>query len=510
MDTVGKIRRWHFRDHISIHELVRRTGLSRNTIRQYLRQTDKVPVYPARISPSKLDEYRAQLTAWLQADAQLPKAQRRSVKRLFEQLQALGFSGSYGRVAVSVKQAKAASGHASSNVFIPLHFAPGDAFQFDWSTEVVTLNGVATKLKVAQVRLSYSRALFIKAYHGESLEMLFDAHGSALQYFGGVPRRGIYDNMKTAVTKIERGKARVFNRHFLQMASHYLFEPVACTPASGWEKGQIENQVGNVREWVFVPRLSLANLTELNAHLLQRCNELNDTRAHPQQADKTLREMLNEERAALNPLPHPFDGSVEKITRVSSTSLVQYDKQKYSVPCEYVGHTVALRASAEHLDIYDSGQFVYRHERMFGVPRCHYCPWHYVKALERKPGALRNGAPFVDWVLPEPLQRVQHKLLQHDGGDRAFVQVLLAVQSVGLELVTVACELALDAHVVNVEHILNVVNRLHSTPHAEAIQTPAQLQLQHEPIADIARYDHLLECSKSSAKKLTQELSHAA
>ncbi len=510
MDTVGKIRRWHYRDHISIHELVRRTGLSRNTIRHYLRHSDKVPNYPSRESPSKLDEFHAQLDDWLQSDARLPKAQRRTAKRLFEQLQALGFLGSYRRVAAYVKHHKINAGQVSNAVFIPLQFAPAEAFQFDWSSEVVLLNGVATKVKVAQVRLCYSRAMFIKAYPSESLEMLFDAHTSALSYFGGVPQRGIYDNMKTAVTKIERGKSRVFNRHFLQMASHYLFEPVACTPASGWEKGQVENQVGNVREWVFVPRLSFATFSELNAHLLSRCDELNRTRAHPQQPDKTLQALLDEERPALNLLPHPFDGALEKLSRVSHSALVQYDRQKYSVPCEYVGQTVSLRASAWHIDIYDSGEFIYRHERVFGVPKCQYCPWHYVKALERKPGALRNGAPFIDWDLPVALQRVQQKLMQQHGGDRAFVQVLLAVQSAGLEAVTVACELALDARVVSVEHIINVVNRLLASSKGEAIQTPAQLRLQHEPKADTARYDHLLERSKSRPQKLTQELCHAA
>jgi transposase len=101
--------------------------------------------------------------------------------------------------------------------------------------------------------------------------MVFDAHDRAFALFKGTCRRGLYDNMKTAVETIFVGKQRLYNRRFLQMCSHYLVEPVACTPASGWEKGQVENQVGLVRERFFTPRLRFKNLDELNAWLLDQC-----------------------------------------------------------------------------------------------------------------------------------------------------------------------------------------------------------------------------------------------
>jgi hypothetical protein len=135
-----------------------------------------------------------------------------------------------------------------------LSFAPGEAYQFDWSHEVVVLSGVTVTVKVAHVRLCHSRMLFVRAYPRETREMVFDAHDRAFALFKGTCGRGIYDNMKTAVETVFVGKDRLYNRRFLQMCSHYLVDPVACTPASGWENGQVENQVGLVRERFFTPR----------------------------------------------------------------------------------------------------------------------------------------------------------------------------------------------------------------------------------------------------------------
>ena len=123
------------------------------------------------------------------------------------------------------------------------------------------LNGVTTTVKVAHVRLCHSRMIFVRAYPRETQEMVFDAHDRAFAFFKGICARGIYDNMKTAVETVFVGKSRLFNRRFAQMCSHYLVEPVACTPASGWEKGQVENQVGLVRERFFTPRLRFRTTT---------------------------------------------------------------------------------------------------------------------------------------------------------------------------------------------------------------------------------------------------------
>jgi hypothetical protein len=350
------------------------------------------------------------------------------------------------------------------------------------------------RLKVAQVRLCHSRMPFVRAYLREAQEMVFDAHWRAFRLWGGVPRRGIYDNLKTAVDLIFVGKERQYNRRFLQMASHYLIEPVACTPAAGWEKGQVENQVGHVREQVFTPRLKCADLAELNTLLERRCVEIAQRITHPEQRERTRWAVFEaEERPALLRLPTPYDGFAEREVRVSSTALVHYDRNRYSVDCRWAGKTVSIRAYAERIVMVADGQVVGEHRRSFERERTFFDPWHYVPALATKPGALRNGAPFKNWPLPAAILEVRDRVLRKPGGDRQFVTVLNAIRGDGLEAVGVACELALEAGTPTADYVLNALNRFKPQAMIKPVPTPAELQLKEEPRADVGRYDMLLK-----------------
>ena len=180
----------------------------------------------------------------LAANEAKPARERLSLIRVFEELRGLGYAGGYDAVRRYAQAQRRAKGAAAA--FVPLSFAPGEAYQFDWSYEIVVLSGVTTTVNIARLRLCHSRMLFVRAYPRESQEMVFDAHDRAFAFFRDACVRGIYDNMKTAVEAVFIGKDRTFNRRFLRMCGHYLVEPTACTPAAGWEKGQVENQVGRV------------------------------------------------------------------------------------------------------------------------------------------------------------------------------------------------------------------------------------------------------------------------
>jgi transposase len=243
MALLSVIRRWHFRDEMPIREIERRTGLSRNTIRNYLRAGTVEPKFKVPERPSKLDPFAEKLSGWLRAEGSKSRKQRRTAKQMHADLVALGYDGSYGRVSAFVRAWKAERQREAQTsgrgTFVPLVFAAGEAFQFDWSEDWAMLGGRQTKLQVAHTKLSHSRAFAVRAYPLQTHEMLFDALTQAFRVLGGVPRRGIFDNMRTAVDRIGTGKARQVNARFAAMASHYLFEPEFCNPASGWEKGQV-------------------------------------------------------------------------------------------------------------------------------------------------------------------------------------------------------------------------------------------------------------------------------
>lgn len=493
VDTIGKVRRLFFVEKRSIKAIARTTKLSRNTVRTIVRAPEETERrYERRDQPRpQLGAYVTALDAMLAANAVRPARERLSYQRIFEDLRLQGYAGSYDNVRRYAHTWAERQGELAAEAYVPLSFAPGEAYQFDWSHECVVIDGVTTIAKVAQIRLCHSRMLFVRAYPREAQEMVFDAHEKAFQFFKGVAKRGIYDNMRTAVDAVFVGKERQFNRRFARLMSHHLVEPTACTPAAGWEKGQVENQVGFVRRRLFSPRLKFKSYEELNAYLADRCVVLAKTHPHPEQKDRSVFDVFEEERSVLMPYRGPFDGFHATTASVSKTCLVRFDTNKYSVSSKAVGRPVDIHAYADRIVIKQDGLVVGEHRRRFGKGQVVYDPWHYVPVLARKPGALRNGAPFKDWPLPGSIEKVRRKLAGSDDGDRQMVKILTSVLTDGLQAVEAACAEALSAGIASADVIINALARRQQPQPPPPIMTPERLTLSSPPVADCGRYDRL-------------------
>ena len=492
VETIAKIRRAYFVQKKPIKAICRELGLSRKVVRKVLRSDATEFRYRRETQPQpKIGPWRERLDALLLANEGNAPRERLTLIRVFETLRGSGYDGSYDAVRRYARSWAQERGETTAQAYVPLSFAPGEAYQFDWSHEIVLINGVTVTVKVAHVRLCHSRMLFARAYPRETQEMVFDAHDRAFGFFKGACTRGIYDNMKTAVETIFVGKDRAYNRRFVQMCGHYLVEPVACTPASGWEKGQVENQVGLVRERFFTPRLRVKSYDELNAWLMDQCIAYAKAHRHPELRDRTIWEVFEAERPSFVPYAGRFDGFHAVPASVSKTCLVRFDNNRYSVAASAVGRPVEIRAYAERIELRQDGRIVGEHRRCFGRDQTIFDPWHYVPVLARKPGALRNGAPFKDWVLPASLERVRRKLAAADDGDRQMVDILTAVLSDGLPAVELACSEALRNGVHAASVILNILARRRQPVAPITIITPDALRLRHEPTADCARYDTL-------------------
>ena len=499
MALLSVIRRWHFREHLSIREIGRRTGLSRNTIRKYLRSDGVEPKFKVPDRPSKLDAFADRLSAWLRTEAKKNRKQKRTMKQLHADLLSLGYEGSYGRVAAFAREWKADLQRelqtTGRGTFVPLAFEPGEAFQFDWSEDWAIIGNERTKLQVAHTKLSYSRAFIVRAYPLQTHEMLFDAHNHAFRVFGGVPRRGIYDNMRTAIDKVGRGKERDVNVRFMAMASHYLYEPEFCNPASGWEKGQVEKNVQDARHRLWQPMPRFPSLDALNGWLEMRCRELWKQTPHGRMRG-TIDDIWTEEARALMPASRSFDGFVEYTKRVSPTCLVHLDRHRYSVPASFANRPVSVRVYPDRIVVAAEGLILCEHRRI--IDRSHDRPgqtvydWrHYLAVVQRKPGALRNGAPFAE--LPDAFRNLQQHLLKKQGGDREMVDILALVLQHDEQAVLLAVEMALEAGVPTKTHVLNLLHRLVDgkslTP--PTISAPQALTLTNEPKANVERYDAL-------------------
>ena len=492
VETVARIRREHFVKGKTIKEIVRDLKVSRNTVRKVLRSGETAFEYEREHQPKpRIDPWRPQLDAILEKNTTVAARERLTLIRVFETLRELGYDGGYDAVRRYARSWARARSALTADAYVPLTFAPGEAYQFDWSHDVVVLGGVTTTVKVAHLRLCHSRMMFVRAYPRETQEMVFDAHEKGFSFFRGACQRGIYDNMKTAVESVFVGRARLYNRRFLQMCGHYLVEPVACTPASGWEKGQVENQVGLVRERFFTPRLRFKTYDEMNAWLLDQCVAYAKAHPHPELRAETVWSVFERERASLVPYQGPFDGFHAVTASVSKTCLVRCDGNRYSVMAKAVGRPVEVHAYADRVVIRQDGEIVGEHPRRFGRDQTIYDPWHYVPVLARKPGAWRNGVPFKDWVLPGALERVRKRLGQADDGGRQMVEILSAVITDGVGAVESACGEALGEGVCSADVILNILARRRDVERPANILTPEALRLTQAPIADCGRYDSL-------------------
>jgi transposase len=511
MTMIGKIRRMYLRERKSVRAIARATSLSRNTVRKYLRAAQvEEPKYERREMATKLTAFHEAVVQALKVDARRPKRERRTALALYGELKAKGYEGGYSRLTDFIRQWRVEHRQVRAEAFVPLSFEWGEAFQFDWSEEGLVIGGVYRKLQLAHMKLCASRAFWLSAYGSQGHEMLFEAHSRGFAALG-VARRGIYDNMKTAVDKVGRGKVRAVNERFQAMCAHYLFEADFCNVASGWEKGIVEKNVQDSRRrvWQEATRRRWGSLEELNAWLGQRCRQLWAQLRHPEHSAFTVAEMLEHERDHLMPMPVPFDGYVARHARVSSTCLVAVARNRYSVPCEYAGQMVDTRLYPTRVKVVVANAVVADHARLCDEGRTQYDWQHYVPLLERKPGALRNGAPFAD--LPAPLQQLRQALLRERGGERVMAQVLALVPKLGLDDILVAVALALEAAPpsgrVSVEHVLNVLARLKETPTPQSVTT--SLKATTAPVADTARYDRLRGASEDEATTEVPGVDHA-
>ena len=427
VDTIGRARRAYWVQKKKIKAIARELRLSRGTVRRIVRSGETVLTYERKEQPlPKLGAFVEQLDKLLEANMAKRKRERLTTKRLTEQLKEAGYAGGYDAVRRYAQRWRQEHAAESAAAFVPQVYAPGEAYQFDWSHEIVILDGVTTEVKVAQMRLCHSRMPFIRAYPREAQEMLFDAHDKAFAFYRGACERGIYDNMKTAVDAIFVGKERLFNRR---------------------------------------------------------------KQPHPEFPDKTIFEVFERERDQLIPYRGPFDAYRSTPASVSKLCLVRFDNNKYSVMSTVVGRTVDVFAYADRIVIKHNGTVVGEHPRSFARDHVEYNACHYLDVLTKKPGALRNGAPFKD--LPGALGRVQRKLRTMKDGGRQMVAILTSVESDGLGAVEGACAEALGSGVCSADVILNILARRSDPAPASPIATPERLQLQVLPRADCARYDGL-------------------
>src|SRR5918998_6658948 len=443
MENWAEIRRRVLVDGLSRRAACRAYGIHWKTLRKILSHPEP-PGY-RRTRPNRtsiLEPFLPVVHQILRDDKKAPRKQRHTAVRIYRRLR--DEHGYRGGLTV-VKDAVRAWRGRNAEVFVPLAHPPGEA-QADFGEAEVTLDGRPTKVALSVMTLPHSDAIFVCAFPRECTEAFLEGHARAFEFFGGVPRRISYDNLRIMVARIIGPRQRELTKGFLQLESHYLFDHHFCRVERPNEKGIVEGTVKFARLNFLVPVPQVRDLDELNAHLLGRCRQDLDRRLRGHAATKRI--LLEEDRAAFLPLPAaPFDACRKESTTASSLSLVRFDDNDYSVPVRCAHHPIVVRAYADRVVLCHQGQEVATHARRWGREGVSYDPVHYLALLERKPGAFDFARPLEGWELPGCFEVLRRRLeAERDGdGTREYIRVLLLLERHPLDRLTAAVEAGLRA-----------------------------------------------------------------
>jgi transposase len=436
VEVYAAVRQFVFNQGKSRREAARVFGLSRETIAKMCRFS--LPPGYTRTKPAakpKLGPLLSVIDAILDADRAAPVKQRHTAKRIFERLRdEHGFAGGYTVVKDYVRIGRA----LGRETFVPLAHPPGHA-QVDFGEAIGVIGGVRQKIHFFCMDLPQSDACFVKAYPRETTEAFLDGHVSAFGFFDGVPLSILYDNTRIAVAKICGNGRRERTRAFTELVSHYLFRDRFGRPGKGNDKGKVEGLVKYARSNFMTPIPVAASFEALNAMLAERCRLRQGERAGRHAG--TIGERLVADLGALHPLPAvPLEPCEKRSGRVSSTALVRYRSNDYSVPTAYGFQDVVVKGFVDEVVILCGGAEIARHPRCYGEGVFVSNPLHYLALIETKPNALDQAAALQGWDLPEVFQHLRHLLEARMGnrGKREFIQVLRLLEAMSLEVVTSA------------------------------------------------------------------------
>jgi transposase len=441
MEKWTRVRVRMAQEEISKRELCRQEEIAYKTLQKILTHPSP-PGYPKRPDRPrpKVGPHLDRIFQILLDDRSVPKKQRHTAKRIFERLRdEEGYTGGYTQVKEAVRELRPQVGESH----IPLQHDPGEA-QVDIGQALVKRGGAFHKVHFFVMGLPYSGALYVQAFERSCTETFLEFMKRAFEYFGGVPRRITFDNEKMFVAKITGPRERVLTPAFLELQSHYRFVEHFCRVRRPMEKGVVEANVKLARARFFVPVPEVDDLGAFNTRLVEYCDLDLKRRLRGRASCKA--ELLDKERPVFLPLPEdPFDACRKVCAQADSRSLVRFRTNDYSIPTRYAHQLVLVKGYVDRVEIYKHSQLIACHRRCWDREQMILDPVHYLALLERKPGALDHGQPFVNWQLPGCFAVLRARLENELSGEgtREYIRVLRLLEKHPLAEVTRAIERSL-------------------------------------------------------------------
>jgi len=440
VDIYEKIRYLYAVEHLSQRAIAKRLGVSRNTVKKYC-HGNHLPgeALPRNREAPVTGPVRDLVSRWLEEDELAPPKQRHTAKRVHDRLEELGYRAGESTIRELVREIRA----QREKPYVPLAFDPGEAVQVDWGEAKVFMDGVKTTVQLFCMRLCHSAAPFVMAFPNQREECFLEGHRQGFEFFGGVPQRAIYDNLKNAV---KSGWGRYVTEEqprFRTFRAHYAFRADFCNPGAANEKGLVENLVGYIRRNVLVPVPRVRDWSELQAALLHRCRKYQDHRIAGRSGN--VGECLAIEQASLTPLPgRLFETALVTEAKVYPDGTVVFDRNRYSVPINLVGHTLTVKGYPLRVEIYRHNTLVAMHQRVYGKGEYRWNPAHYIPLLEQRPRAIQNARPLKE-TLPPGFWSFRQQIRGTDP-DREFLEIVKLAVTYGQEAVAAAVEKAAAQH----------------------------------------------------------------
>ncbi len=492
-----KIRRAYFVEGKGVRQIARELHVARKTVVKAIEsaEAEAYTLGQPRLAPV-LGPYKQRIDELLAGNGRLPRKQRYTSHKIYEQIVKAGYQGAESTVRGYIGQRR--KQQKRPKVFLPLEYDPGTDAQVDWGEALAENAGVRETVQVFFMRLCYSRRLFLMAFPTQKQEAFLEGHVQAFHLFQGVPHRIAYDNLKAAVQKVLEGHTRQEQQAFIAFRSHYLFESHFCTPGQGHEKGGVEHGVGFGRRNFMVPIPRVASFAELNALLLAECLK-DDGRQVDGQA-VTIGEAWEMEQPALRPLPgKDYRCCVTRPVSLTPYGQVEFESNRYSVPADKAQSHLVLKAYPFRVDILFMDAIIASHARCYGKNQDIFDPLHYLPLLEQRPGAFQHAKPMRRWreTWPPAYERLLARLQaeQADGrGVREFVRILRLHEQYPASLVEQAVTQALEYGCIHADGVALCLRQIQQPETAvAALDLADHPRLAGEIAApDLRRYEQLL------------------
>lgn len=490
--------------------------LSRDTVARLLREAPEEPERRYRRQLPRTTPVRdavvPHIEGWLQENARLQRVapkQLWTAHRMWEELRRMGIAVAESTVRQLVREQRALRRDAPKGLrakaCIPLAFAPAEQVEGDFGHAVVGLAGQEVTVPFLAARLRFSGAMFLAAFPTERQDAFLLGQRWAFEFWGGVPKRVVYDNLKPAVAQLLHGHSRQEQHAFRHFHSVYGYEAVFANPHAGWEKGSVENLVGYARRTYLVPLPEATSLEEVNATLRAKCQT--DQQRVMAGRVRTIADLLQEEQAQLTPLPaYPVEVGELREVVVRSTARVRFETNDYSAPVRYVGSRLTLKADPFTIRLFAGPELVATHPRSYQRGQIVEDFRHYVPLLLEKPfavpcaSALRQGALPPSWEAYRQRLVREREALGLSDGNREFARILHLCLSHSVEAVGAALDLAAGSGRYSAEAVRQLLHWA-DAPVAEAAPLDPARYPEYQvpqPRPDLSAYNRLLARHTSS------------